>query len=47
MLKPSLGPPLEEDPNVGIEMDRMGVEMLGKLADGKEVTSVSPRSRDL
>jgi hypothetical protein len=36
MLKPRLDPPLEEDPDVGIKMDGMGIGMLGRLMDGKE-----------
>jgi hypothetical protein len=28
MLKPRLGPPLEEDPDIGIVIDVMGVEFL-------------------
>jgi hypothetical protein len=36
-------PPLEEDPNVGIEMDGMGVEMLGKLMDGNEFMASVPQ----
>jgi hypothetical protein len=47
MLKPRLSPPPEEDPNVGIRMDGMGVGMLGKLKDRKVDTIGAPRSRDL
>jgi hypothetical protein len=34
MLKPKLAPPLEEDPKVGVRIDGMGVETLGKITDG-------------
>jgi hypothetical protein len=36
MLKPNLTPPLEEDPNVGIRIDVMGVETICKLTDGND-----------
>jgi len=35
MLKPRLFPPLEENPNMGIEVDEMGRGMLGILIEGK------------
>jgi hypothetical protein len=35
ILKPRLSPPLEEDSDVGIGMDGMGVGMVGRLKNGK------------
>jgi hypothetical protein len=43
MLKPRLSLPLEENPNVGIGMDVMVFNMLGKLTIGKEVTVSVPQ----
>jgi hypothetical protein len=43
MLKLRLGPPLEEDMNMDIKMDGMGVGTLGRLMDGNEDTVMSPR----
>jgi hypothetical protein len=43
MMKPRLGPPLEEDPDVGITTDGMGVGMLGILTKGKEDTIDIPQ----
>ena len=36
MLKPNLGPPLENNLEVGMEVEGMGVCMLGILMDGEE-----------
>jgi hypothetical protein len=36
VLKPRLEPPLEEYPKVGVGIDRMGVEALGKLTYGDD-----------
>ena len=46
-LKPRLSLPPEEDPNMGIGMDGMGVGMLGKLTDGNDDIIGIPISRDL
>jgi hypothetical protein len=42
-LKLKLSPPLEEDPKVGIGIDRMGVETLCKLIDGYDDTTYVPQ----
>jgi hypothetical protein len=36
MLKPNSIPPLEKDLILGIRIDEMGVETLGKLMDGDD-----------
>jgi len=39
MLKPRLGPTLEEDPDMGITINGIGVGMLGILTEGKADTT--------
>jgi hypothetical protein len=43
MMKPRLPPPLEEDPDLGIKIDGMGVGMLGILIEGKVDTINIPQ----
>jgi hypothetical protein len=47
MLKPRLALPPEEDLNVGIGIDGMGVETLGKLMNGNNDTPGIPRIKGL
>jgi hypothetical protein len=42
MFKLRLDPPLEDDPNLGIKMEGMGVGTLGIPMDGKEDTTNIP-----